>query len=158
PVWFIRQQEYPRLWWEGPKADLKLAPQTLNCRSQGNWIKAHLTLPEGFNIADIDTNKPAALQPLNLTSEKLEVFIKQDNLVEVNASFDRQSFCSASVRIITPGMKELADFAAYWLQSDCKKPLWCSGLDLNHDSMVNLLDFALLQKSRVEFIPDKMPR
>ncbi|NIQ74214.1 MAG: hypothetical protein GWN80_01425, partial [Gammaproteobacteria bacterium] len=47
-IWFLPQQDYPRLWWEGMKVPMKLTPGTLNCRSYGNWIKAHLTLPEGF--------------------------------------------------------------------------------------------------------------
>ncbi|MFC1783222.1 GLUG motif-containing protein [Planctomycetota bacterium] len=176
PIWFIRQEEYPRLWWEGVEAALKLTPRTLNCRSQGKWVKAHLTMPEGFTFEDMDPNTPATLQPLSLTSDQLTVSVNQDGLVEVNASFDREAFCgavgnlsegvtvfgyladgsvfygTASVRIITPGLQELADLSAYWLQTGCKKPHWCGGLDLNRDSVVNMLDFALLQKSRIEFI------
>jgi len=160
----------------GVESALKLTPQTLNCRSQGKWVKAHLTLPEGFTIADIDTNTPATLQPMNLTSAHLKVSLCKDGLVKVNASFDRKEFCravgdlsegltvfayfadgavfygTASVRIITPGLQELAELSAYWLQSNCDKPDWCNGLDLNHDSVVNMLDFALFQKSNIEFI------
>jgi len=51
---------------------------------------------------------------------------------------------TSSVRTITPGLTELMDLSTYWLQDGCKKPHWCDGLDLNRDSVVNLLDFALL--------------
>ncbi|MFC1783466.1 right-handed parallel beta-helix repeat-containing protein, partial [Planctomycetota bacterium] len=158
------------------EAALKVTPRTLNCRSKGKWMKAHLVLPEGFTIADIDTNIPATLQPMNLTSANLEVFTNKEKLVEIVASFDREAFCSASgdlsdgvavfgyltegtvfygtasVRIITPGLGELAELSAYWLRSGCEKPDWCGGLDLNRDSEVNMLDFALLGKSEIEFI------
>ncbi|MFC1783541.1 GLUG motif-containing protein, partial [Planctomycetota bacterium] len=178
PIWFIREGEYPRLLWEIEMVEgaLKLTPQTLNCRSQGNWVKAHLVLPEGYTVEDVDTDTPATLQPLGLTSGHLEVSVNKEKLVEVTASFDREAFCgavgdlsegltvfgyftdglvfygTASVRIITPGLEELAELAAYWLEDGCKKPHWCGGLDLNRDSVVNLSDFTLLQKSHIEFI------
>ena len=59
---------------------------------------------------------------------------------------------TASVRIITPGLQELAEISAWWLQTGCDKPDWCNGLDLNRDSVVNMLDFALFQRSNIEFI------
>ena len=59
---------------------------------------------------------------------------------------------TSSVRIITPGLKELVDLSTYWLQEGCKKPSFCDGHDLNRDSVVDLLDFALLWNSSVEFI------
>jgi len=59
---------------------------------------------------------------------------------------------TALVRIITPGLQELAELSAWWLHSNCEESNWCNGLDLNHDSVVNMLDFALFQKSNIEFI------
>jgi hypothetical protein len=89
--------------------------------------------------------------------------------VEIEAAFDRQEFCNAagnwpdelivqgwctngesfygtgSIRVITPGLKELVQLSTHWLEENCKKPHWCNGMDLNQDSVVNLIDFALLQ-------------
>jgi hypothetical protein len=54
--------------------------------------------------------------------------------------------------MIAPGMKVIEDLASCWLQEDCVHPTWCDGIDMNRDSMVNLLDYALLLNSQVEFI------
>jgi hypothetical protein len=35
---------------------MKFTPQALNLRSKGKWLKAHLVLPEGFDVNDVDTN------------------------------------------------------------------------------------------------------
>ena len=43
------------------------------------------------------------------------------------------------------GLKELVELSTYWLEEGCKKSHWCDGLDINKDSVVNLIDFALLQ-------------
>jgi hypothetical protein len=155
---------------------LKLTPQALNCRSQGDWVKAHFTLPGGFTIADIDPNRLAILYPLGIESAFVEVFINEEGLVEVAAAFDREAVCSlagdwpeeltvfgflkdgsifygrSTVRIIAPGPKEVAELASSWLQGDCDYPDWCDGMDMNKDSIVNFLDYPLLMNSQVEFV------
>lgn len=38
---------------------------------------------------------------------------------------------------------DLVSFSGYWLETGCEYPEWCGHADLNHDSIVNLIDFAL---------------
>jgi len=175
-IWFIPQQDYPHLWWEGMHVLMKLTPRTLNCRSYGNWVKAHLTLPQGFTVEDVDSNRPAVLHSFGFESAPLYVSVNENELVEIEAAFEREVVCflagdwpealtvagfladgniflgTSTVRMIAPGMKEIEELALYWLNADCVQPDFCDGIDLNKDSMVNLLDYALLLNSQVEFI------
>ncbi len=180
PVWTIYDGvDYPRLWWEGMKVPMKLTPRTLNCRSKGDWVKAHLTLPEGFTVSDVDSNRPAVLHSYGFQSAPLYVFVNRDKLVEIEAAFEREQVCSlvgnwpeelivagflsdgniflgtSTVRIIHPGMKVIEDLAWYWLNADCVHPDFCDGIDMNRDSLVNLLDYALLLNTQVEFVTDE---
>ncbi|MCK5272800.1 MAG: hypothetical protein KAJ52_09480, partial [Sedimentisphaerales bacterium] len=140
---------YPKLWWESCplKVEMKMTPTTLNCRSHGKWIKAHLTLPEGFGVSGVNT--PLHLEPLGLESDQVKVSTCEDGLVKIQAMFKRSDFCGATndgleslmvigrlingesfygtakVRIITPGLEELVELSTYWLEAGCKKPHWC---------------------------------
>ena len=175
-IWFIPQGDYPHLWWEGVEVSMKLTPRTLNCGSKGNWVKAHLTLPEEFTVADVDPNRPAVLRDFNFESAPLNVFVNENELVEIEAAFRREDICSlasdwpdsltvygffsdgsiflgtSTVRIITPGLNDIHELAAMWLEMDCSPSDWCGGMDLNQDSMVNFADFALLQSGQIEFV------
>ncbi len=177
-IWFIPQQDYPHLWWEGMQVPMKLTPRTLNCRSEGNWVKAHITLPQGFTVADVDPDKPAVLHSFGFESAPLYVFVNKDKLVQIEAAFEREAVCSLAgdwpealtvagfltdgniflgrspVRIIHPGMKVIEELANCWLQGDCVHPTWCDGIDMNRDSLVNLLDYALLMSINVEFVSE----
>jgi hypothetical protein len=175
-IWFIPQGDYPHLWWEGMEVPMKLTPRTLNCRSEGNWVKAHIILPEGFTVADVDSNRPAVLHSYGFQSTPLNVFINKNKVVEIEAPFERQAVCSltdnwpqdvtvagfladgniflgtSTVRIIHPGMKVIGELASYWLNAGCVHPDFCDGIDMNRDSLVNLLDYALLMNNKVEFV------
>jgi hypothetical protein len=177
-IWFIPQQDYPHLWWEGMQVPMKLTPRTLNCRSQGNWVKAHLTLPQGFTVADVDSNRPAVLHSLGFQSAPLYAFVNKDKLVQIEAAFEREAVCSlagdwpqeltvvgfladgniflgtSTVRMITPGLKDIEELALFWLNTDCVHPDFCNDIDMNRDSLVNLLDYALLLNSQVEFVSE----
>jgi len=177
-IWFIPQQDYPHLWWEGMQVPMKLTPRTLNCRSKGNWVKAHLTLPQGFTVADVDSNRPAVLHSFGFQSAPLYVSVNENELVQIEAAFEREAVCSlagdwpqkltvagfltdgniflgtSTVRMITPGLKEIGELSLYWLNADCVQPDFCDGIDLNRDSMVNLLDYALLLNNQVEFVSE----
>jgi hypothetical protein len=177
-IWFIPRQDYPHLWWQGMQVPMKLTPRTLNCRGKGNWVKAHLTLPEGFTVADVDPNRPAVLHSFGFQSLPLYVFVNDNSLVEIEAAFEREAVCSlvgdwpqkltvagfladgniflgtSMVRMITPGLKEIGELASCWLQGDCVHPTWCDQIDLNRDSTVNFLDYALLMNSQVEFVSE----
>jgi hypothetical protein len=157
---------------------MKLTPSTLNCRSKGNWVKAHFTLPEGYTVEDVDLNRPLKIEPLGINSDHLNIFINDDGLVEIEALFNREEFCDVAddwpekfivigwltngvrfygkvgIRIITPGLKDIEELALYWLNADCVQPDFCDGIDMNRDSMVNLLDYALLLNSQVEFVSE----
>jgi len=156
----------------------KLTPRTLNCRSKGSWVKAHLTLPEGFAVADIDSNRPAVLHSFGFESAPLYVFVNENELVEIEAAFEREVVCSlagdwpealtvagflaygniflgtSTVRMITPGLKDIGELALHWLNADCVQPDFCNRIDMNRDSLVKLLDYALLLNSQVEFVSE----
>ena len=178
-TWFIPQGDYPHLWWEEMQVPMKLTPRTLNCRSKGTWVKAHLTLPQGFTVADVDSNRPAVLHSFGFESAPLYVFVNKDKLVEIEAAFEREAVCSlagdwpqaltvagfltdgsiflgtSTVRIIHPGLNVIEELASCWLQADCVHPTWCDRIDMNRDSLVNLLDYALLMNINVEFVSDE---
>jgi hypothetical protein len=146
---------------------MRFTPHALAPGGRGKWIKAHLVLPEGFLPEDVDANSPATLKFLALEAESqfMEVFLNEDNLVEVEITFDRSIFCGAgsaeatvkvvgsfsgggyfrgtdTIKIINRTFERLAGLAAYWLRTDCRAPDWCDGFDIDRDSMVNFLDFA----------------
>ena len=75
------------------QAAMKFTPQTLNCNSKGNWVKAHLTLPQGFLPEDVDVNKPAWAEPMGIESEYIRVFGNDDGPVRLEIAFDREAFC-----------------------------------------------------------------
>jgi len=157
---------------------MRFTPQALNCRSKGNWVKAHLILPEGFTVADVDSNRPAVLHSFGFESAPLYVFVNENERVQIEASFEREAVCSltgdwpetltvagfltdgniflgtSKVKIIHPGMKVIEELASCWLQGDCVHPDFCGGIDMNRDSMVNLLDYALLLNCQVEFVSE----
>ncbi|MHC4397222.1 MAG: right-handed parallel beta-helix repeat-containing protein [Planctomycetota bacterium] len=156
---------------------MKLTPQALNPTSKGRWLKAHLVLPEGFAVEDVDTDTPALLEPLSIESEYMNVFINEDGLVEIETAFSRSDFCGSltsnepvevnvtgllttgqqfygtdTLRITNNYLEYLAVLSSYWLRTDCSKPHWCDGADLNADSVVNFVDFALLDGCCIEVI------
>ena len=158
------------------EVSMKLVPQALNPGSQGKWIKAHFMLPEGFRVEDVDTSRPAEIEQFQLTSESMEVFLNKEDLVEVVAAFDRIAFCGIgpfegeisvvgyltsgrrflgtdTIKIVTNKIKHLAVLAANWL-SVCDAPDWCDGADLDQDSVVNFVDFALLDGCCFDVIKD----
>jgi hypothetical protein len=157
------------------EVEMKLVPQALNPGSQGKWIKSHFVLPEGYTIEDVDTSRPAEIEELNLTSESMEVSLK-DGLVAVVAVFDRSAFCGIgsfdgeiavvgyltsgqkfrgtdTIKIVTNKIKQLGVVASNWL-SVCGAPDWCDGADLDQDSVVNFVDVALLDGCCFEVIKD----
>ena len=153
------------------EAQMKLTPQTLNCSSQGNWIKAHFTLPEEFGIEDVDTAKSATIDSLTIISDYINVFYNNEGLVEIEVAFSRTDFCSIglfgnveltvrgwftdgtafygtdTIRITTNKFEQLLDFSAYWLQTDCAIHNFCDGFDLDHNGLVDLADFVLLAEN-----------
>ncbi|MHC4645266.1 MAG: right-handed parallel beta-helix repeat-containing protein [Planctomycetota bacterium] len=75
---------------------MKFTPSSLNPASQGNWIKLHFVLPEGYAVDDVDVNSPAECRLMDtgemIESEYVKVFVNEEGLVEVEAAFDRSAF------------------------------------------------------------------
>jgi hypothetical protein len=135
-------------------------------------------LPQGFTVADVNSDRPAVLHSFGFESAPLYVFVNKDKVVEIEAAFEREAVCSpagdwpqaltvaafladgniflgtSNVRIIHPGMKVIEELAWYWLNADCAHPDFCDGIDMNRDSLVNLLDYALLMNIKVEFVTE----
>jgi hypothetical protein len=159
---------------------MRFTPQALNPESKGKWVKAHLVLPEGYTVEDVDTNCPAKIiEPFepDIESEYMNVFINDADLVEIEAAFDRRQLCVAGidgetlevtvVGLFTTGqkfygtetikitknyLKYLVDLAYYWLAADCGKPDWCGGVDLDGNSRVDFVDFALFDGCCIEVV------
>ncbi|MHC4573231.1 MAG: S8 family serine peptidase [Planctomycetota bacterium] len=164
------------------EAQMRFTPEALNPGSRGKWVKAHLVLPEGYTVEDVDTNSPAKIvEPFepDIESEYMNVFVNEDSLVEIEAAFDRGEFCAAgidgnsveltvvgsfttgqkfygteTIRITKNYLKYLADLASYWLVDDCDRPDWCGGVDLDQNSRVDFVDFALFDGCCIEIVAD----
>ncbi|MHC4479011.1 MAG: hypothetical protein ACYTEL_25580 [Planctomycetota bacterium] len=155
------------------EAMVRFTPKVLNCCSKGKWVKAHLVLPEGFMVDDVDANTAASIEQIPLESQYINVFLNEDGLVEMEIGFDRGEFCGAAscglaeltvvasstnadefwgagkIRIFAGPFKCIAGLASQWLRADCGERDWCNGLDLNRDSIVDFADFALFDGSNM---------
>ncbi|MHC4574041.1 MAG: hypothetical protein ACYS76_07900 [Planctomycetota bacterium] len=161
---------------------MKFTPEASNPGSKGKWVKAHFVLPEGYMVEDVDANSPAKIvEPFepDIESEYMNVFVNEGGLVEIEAAFDRGEFCAAgidgnsieltvagsfttgqkfygteTIKITKNYLKYLADLAYYWLAADCGKPDWCEGVDLDQNSRVDFVDFALFDGCCIEIVAD----
>ena len=158
---------------------LKFTPRSFNPASKGQYIKAHIVLPEGFTVHDVDVNTPAVLTFLavSVESQYINAFLNNEGLTELEIAFGHSVFCHAgsaqgrvtvtglftngsyfrgddTIKIVDNTFKHLAVLAQYWLQAGCAKPDWCQGLDLDHDSAVNLTDFALFDTCCADIIDE----
>jgi hypothetical protein len=156
---------------------MKFTPQALNPNSKGKWLKAHFVLPQKYSVEDVDANRPAVVEPGQIESTYMNVFVNGDGLVEIEAAFDRARFCNIvtggepmvvrvvgsltsgqqfygtdTIKITSNYLKYLGTLASRWLQTGCGKPDWCSGLDLNQDSSVNFVDLALFDGCCIEVV------
>ena len=157
---------------------MRFTPQALNPGSQGKWVKAHLVLPEDFAVEDVDADTPALINELGIESDYVNVFVNEDDLVEVEAAFDRADFCAGTdygpaevtvtglltsgqsfygtdtIRIISNKLAYIAVVASHWLETGCGQPGWCDGFDLDQNSTVDFVDFALLEGCCIEIITE----
>jgi len=147
---------------------MQFTPRALNPDSRGKWVKAHFVLPAGFVVEDVDAGRPAKIEPLGIESEYINVFINEDGLVEIEAAFSRGAFCAAArdygpaevtaagllasgqcfygtdtIKIINKSFEYLGVLASHWLKGGCGAPDWCGGVDLDHSSVVDFVDFAM---------------
>ena len=145
-------------------------PKSLNCESNGNWIKAHFTLPAEYSNADIDTSAVCTLEPMGLQTHQLHLSNNEQGQGTLSMTFDRVAFCDLQpslgflqltptgrltngqyfyandeIRILDYRMEHLLSLANYWLEGDCGKPHWCNGQDINADGIVDMRDLALIE-------------
>jgi len=159
---------------------MNFTPQALNLSSGGQLVKAHFTLPEDFAVEDVDANIPAVIEPYGIESYKIKVLLNDEGLVRVEAAFNRSDLCASItgydqnievmvtgslttgqqfygtdvIKITDRAFDHLAILVSHWLECDCDQPDWCGGADLNADSVVNFLDFALLDRCCFEVIAE----
>ena len=89
--------------------NMNLTPKKINCSSNRKWIKAHFTLPEGYEIEDVDTFRLATIELFSIASDHLDVLYSNERLVEVTAFFPSSEICQIGLR----GLIELS--AGGWL-------------------------------------------
>ncbi|MHC4739415.1 MAG: RCC1 domain-containing protein, partial [Planctomycetota bacterium] len=159
---------------------MKFIPQVLNLSNAGRLVKVHFTLPEEFAVEDVDANTPAVITYFGLESNNLSVLLNDEGLVRVEATFNRSDLCNSItsydqnievmvigrfttgqqfygtdiIKITDRAFEYLDLFVSYWLETYCIEPDWCGGADLNADSLVNFLDFALLERCCIE-VPEE---
>ncbi len=75
------------------EVSMKLTPRTLNCSSNGKWVKAHFTLPEGYTTEDVDTETAVTIDLPGVTSDRIDVSYNAEGLVQVEAAFVRSELC-----------------------------------------------------------------
>ncbi|MBW8035558.1 MAG: hypothetical protein FVQ79_08005 [Planctomycetes bacterium] len=151
---------------------MRLTPQVVNCRSKGKWIKAHLVLPEGIGINDVNANVQVWPESLNVIPQYVNIFINEDNLVEIEVTFNRADFSVSdsfdgtitiigtlttgqyfygtdTIRIITNKQQQLTNFASQWLRT---------GPDLNADldnsGHVDFKDFSIFANNWCDVCPE----
>jgi len=75
------------------KAEMVLTPQMLNCSSKGKWLRAHITLTEGFSQQGVYVDMPAIAEPMNVQSAYVRVLGAPTGHVRLLIAFDRRAFC-----------------------------------------------------------------
>jgi hypothetical protein len=62
----------------------------------------------------------------------------------------RNFYGTDTIRIIDKSLEYVAVLAAHWLEADCGVPDWCGGADVDQDSVVNLVHFAMFDGCCIE--------
>jgi hypothetical protein len=94
----------------------------------------------------------------NVTDETLVISSGNNNAYGViisPAGLNQTDYSIERTAITDHALIVIEDLAGYWLKGDCVHPTWCDGFDTNRDSLVNLLDYALLTNINGEFVNDK---
>ena len=147
--------------------EMRFTPQALNYESEGKWVKAHIVLPEGYYVEDVDANSPVKIvKPFKLECEYKNIFANEEGLIEVEAAFSRGDFCGYGpidanivvegmlisgerfrgedrIKIVNNNFEFLAGLVPYWLEAACGRPDWCDGHDLDRNGAVDFVDIAL---------------
>ncbi|MHC4648662.1 MAG: right-handed parallel beta-helix repeat-containing protein, partial [Planctomycetota bacterium] len=155
---------------------MKFTPSSLNPASQGNWIKLHFVLPQGYGVEDVDVSKPAECRLMDtgemVESEYLNVFVNEEGLVEVEAAFDRSAFSlclsQPAERTVTimgllagAGGQDFYGTHTIKIINNTLQQIaalasywldWCTGFDLDDNGVVNFADFALIDGCRGQLV------
>jgi len=156
---------------------MKFTPKALNVGSNGRWVKAHFVLPEGYSLDDVDTDRPGVIVELGVESDHIDVSINDEGFVEIVMSFGRGAFCGSTldygpaevtvvgflssgqsyygadtIKIMSHIVEALSVLASNWLETDCGKPDWCNGADVDQNSVVDLLDYGLFDGCCIEVV------
>ncbi len=96
-------------YWPPVEAKMHFTPQTLDCKSSGRWVKAHITLPEGFSPEEVDLNTPAAAWPLDIESEYIKIISDSSGGAGLEIGFNRTEFCKmltnyGSLEVVVTGL------------------------------------------------------
>ena len=133
----------------------------------------------------MDVNKPALCKLMDtgdvIESDDMSVFVNEEDLVEIKASFDRGalSLCgngqaernvtvlgilrgtggqdfygTDTIRIINRTWEHLAGLTLHWLEEGCGEPDWCGGQDINQDGAVDFVDLALFDGCCIEIFAE----
>jgi hypothetical protein len=122
-------------------AQVNIKPETLNLKSKGRWITSYITLPDGFDVEDIDLDiivitkiNQDWLYPPLMSDQDFggEVGDYNNDMVpDLTIKFDRQELLNQSVplgeiAITIGGMMTTGDFFGgtamiYTIQSDLEK-------------------------------------
>jgi hypothetical protein len=127
----------------------------------------------------VDTNAPAVVTPFGVESDYMNIFINEDNLVEIEAAFSRSAFCRSAIsdddtevivigllndgrnfygtdtiKVMDRSLEYLTICVSDWLETNCNSPDWCTGLDRDRNSVVNFVDFALFDGCCIEVVSD----
>ncbi len=97
-------------------ADLDIVPKTLNLRSKGKWITAHIELSEDYNISDIDRttivlNDTVPVDPFWMDKPLKSVIGDHDDdgVADLMVKFDRQAVIEyLKTKVITDAEVTLA--------------------------------------------------
>jgi parallel beta-helix repeat protein len=166
--------------WPPIEARLHIFPPVMSRCGPLQQVMAALRLPEDISKEQVDSNEPLLLYPGEISATSQYVFEFppwRPEYVVVLGFFDKAELMDAVsdngkvelkvagklttgqgffgkdiVWIISRDIRCLVGFALHWLDTDCTEPDWCEGFDLNHDGMVNFLDFALTDGCSIELV------
>jgi hypothetical protein len=133
------------------------------------------------NDVDVNRPAECRLMDTNsvIESDYVDVFVNKDGGIEIEAGFERSAFSlclsqpaerivtvlglSAStsgqyfygtdkIKIVNKTWEQIAVLSAHWLATDCGRPDWCGGWDLDQDGGVDFGDFALFDGCCIEVV------
>ena len=113
----------------------------------------------------------------SVESDHIDASINDEGFVEIVIAFGRGAFCESTldygpaevtvvgflssgqsyygadtIKIMSHIVEALSVLASNWLETDCGKPDWCNGADVDQNSVVDLLDYGLFDGCCIEVV------